>query len=50
VRHSLREAFHRISSFFRKDPLDREVNEEIASHLEMAVEENIAYGTETGCT
>ena len=40
--HSLREAFNRIRSFFRKDPLDQELDEEMASHLEMAVEENIS--------
>ncbi len=44
MRHSLREAFNRFRSFFRKDPLDRELNEEMAAHLEMAVEENIGRG------
>jgi predicted permease len=44
VRHSLREAFHRIRAFFRKAPLDQELNQEMASHLEMAVEENIRRG------
>ena len=39
-----REAFHRIRSFFRNDPLDRELNNELASHLEMATEENIRRG------
>ncbi len=42
--HSLREAFNRIRSFFRDDSLDRELNQEMASHLEMAVEENIRRG------
>src|ERR1051326_4734773 len=42
--HSLREAFNRIRSFFRKDSLDRELDDEIAAHVEMAVEENIARG------
>jgi putative ABC transport system permease protein len=41
VRHSLREAFRRVGSFFRKDQLDRELKEEMASHLQMAVEENM---------
>jgi putative ABC transport system permease protein len=41
VRHFLREAFKRVGSFFRKDQLDQELNEEMASHLQMAVEENI---------
>src|SRR5690349_21062380 len=42
--HSLREAFNRIRSFFRNDSVDRELNQEMASHLEMAVEENIRRG------
>jgi predicted permease len=44
VRQSLREVFNRIRSFFRKDPLDQELNEEMTSHLEMAVEDNIRRG------
>jgi hypothetical protein len=44
MRHSLREAFNRIRSLFRKDPLDQDLNQEMASHLEMAVEENIRRG------
>jgi len=40
----LRETFNRVRSFFRKDPLDRELNDEMASHLEMATEENIRRG------
>ncbi len=40
----LLEAFNRIRSFFHGDPLDRELNEEMASHLEMATEENIRRG------
>jgi predicted permease len=42
--YSLREAFNRVLSFFRSEQLDREVNEEMASHLEMAVEENLRRG------
>ncbi len=42
--YSLREVFNRIRSFFRKDPLDQEVKEEMASHLQMAFEENIRRG------
>jgi hypothetical protein len=30
VRHSLREAFNRVGSFFRKDQRDQELNEEMA--------------------
>jgi predicted permease len=44
VRYSLREAFHRVRSFFHSEQLDHEVNEEMASHLEMAVEENLRRG------
>ena len=31
---SLRRALHRLRSFFRKEPLDRELNDEMASHIE----------------
>ena len=41
---SLREVFNRMRSFFRKGTLDRELDEEIATHVEMAVEENRARG------
>lgn len=44
MRFSLREAFHRVRSFFRSEQLDHEVQEEMASHLEMAVEENLRRG------
>jgi predicted permease len=44
VTHSLREAFNRIRSFFRKDPLDQELKQEMASHLQMAFEENTRRG------
>jgi putative ABC transport system permease protein len=44
MRFSLREAFHRLRSFFRKDPLDRELEEELASHVQLAVDENVARG------
>jgi predicted permease len=44
VIYSIREAFNRFRSFFRCEELDREVNEEMASHLEMAVEENLRGG------
>lgn len=44
MKHSLREALNRIRSFFRKTPLDQELNEELAAHLEMAVEENMRSG------
>jgi hypothetical protein len=41
---SVRQAFNRIRAFFRKESLDQELNQEMASHLEMAVEENIRLG------
>jgi predicted permease len=44
VRHSLREAFNRLRFFFRKNPLDQELNDEMSAHLEMAIEENVARG------
>lgn len=42
--YSIREAFNRVRAFFRSEQLDHEVNEEMASHLEMAVEENLRRG------
>ena len=44
MRHFLQEAFNHIRSFFRGDPLDQELSQEMSTHLEMAVEENIASG------
>jgi predicted permease len=44
VKQFLEETFNRMRSFFRKAPLDRELNEEMHAHLEMAVEENIRRG------
>ncbi len=41
---SVRQAFHRLRSFFHKTPLDRELNAEMASHLEFAIEENLRSG------
>ena len=41
---SLRQTLDRIRAMFRSEQLDREVNEEMASHLEMAVEENLRRG------
>jgi predicted permease len=41
---SLRQAYHRLRSFFRKTALDQELNEELASHIELATEENIQSG------
>ncbi|MBW4028266.1 MAG: ABC transporter permease [Acidobacteria bacterium] len=44
MKHSLQETLNRIRSFFRNAPLDRELNEEMAAHLEMAEEENLRHG------
>jgi len=44
VRHLLREAVNRVRAFLREDLLDQELDEEMASHLEMAVEENMRRG------
>src|SRR5580698_10544163 len=44
MKRSLREALNRIRSFFRKAPLDQELNEEMSAHLEMAIEENMRSG------
>jgi predicted permease len=44
MRFFLEEALNRLGSFFRKGALDRELNEEMASHVEMAAEENMRRG------
>jgi predicted permease len=41
---SVRRAFHRLRSFFRKGPLDRDLSDEMDSHLEFAIEDNIRRG------
>lgn len=41
---SLRRALNRLHSFFHKEPLDRDLSEEIASHLDFAIEDNIRRG------
>jgi predicted permease len=41
---SLRRAAQRAGSFFRKRPLDHELDAEMAAHLEMAVDENVKRG------
>src|SRR5579863_2207594 len=40
----LRQALNRLRAFFRQEPLDRELDAEIASHLEFAIEENLQRG------
>lgn len=46
--YSLREAFNRMRSFFHKKTLDRELDQEISAHVEMAVDENMARGMSAG--
>lgn len=41
---SVRRGFERLGSFFRKRPLDREMDAEMQSHLEMAVEDGVTRG------
>src|SRR5262249_42373425 len=41
---SLRRMVARFAALFRKRPLDRDLEEEIASHIAMATEENIRNG------
>lgn len=40
----LREAFNRCLSFFRKQTLDHDLDIEMASHIEMAIEKNLQRG------
>ena len=40
----IRESLHRFRSFFRKSQLDRELDAEMAAHLELAIEENLQRG------
>ena len=44
MKDQIREGLQRVRSFFRKDAMDRELDEEMASHIEMAVEENLKKG------
>jgi len=41
---SLRRTMARVGAFFRKEPLDRELEEEVAAHIAMATEDNIRNG------
>ncbi len=40
----VRRGFKRVAAFLRKEPLDRDLTEEMAAHLEMAMEENERRG------
>jgi predicted permease len=44
IMDSLRRAVQRAGSFFRKAPLDRELDAEMQSHLALAVDENLKRG------
>jgi predicted permease len=41
---ALRQALGRVRSFFRKSPLDADLEAEIAAHLDLAIQENIQRG------
>ncbi len=41
---AVRRALSRVRAFFRKPPLDADLEAEIAAHLEMAIEENLQRG------
>jgi predicted permease len=41
---ALREAFNRILSFFHKPQRDSDLDAEVQSHLDLAIEENISHG------
>ncbi len=41
---TIREAFARLVSFFRKDDRDREFDQELAAHIEMATADHIREG------
>ena len=45
---ALREFAGRARSFFRKSKLDGDFNEEMAAHLDLAIEENLARGLSAG--
>ena len=40
----LRQLLHRLHSLFRRTPLDRELEAEISSHLQLAIDENLQRG------
>src|SRR2546426_7154347 len=42
--HSLRQAMSRLRAFFRKEPLDSDLDREMAAHLDLAIEENLQRG------
>jgi predicted permease len=44
MKDSLRETSNRVRSFLNKGQRDRELDEELSSHLDLAVEDNVAHG------
>ena len=40
----LRQMLYRLLAFFRRSPLDRDLDDEVATHLELAMEENLERG------
>jgi predicted permease len=44
----LRQSFHRLRSVFRRSQLDRDLDAELAAHLELAIEENVQRGMPAG--
>lgn len=44
MKSQLRESLNRLRAFFRKQPLDHELDAEMASHLDLAIEENVRRG------
>ena len=40
----LRETRNRMPAFLRKEPLDHELEPELSSHLDFAVQENVVRG------
>jgi predicted permease len=44
MKHLLRQGWRRLAAYFAKQPLDRDLSEEMASHLEFAIEENMERG------
>jgi predicted permease len=41
---TLRSSFHRLSNLFRKEQLDRDLSDELASHLAMHIADNVRAG------
>src|SRR5215470_1554189 len=40
----LRQMLYRLLAFFRRSPLDRDLDDEVATHLALAIEENLERG------